>query len=836
MTIKSNRRILFAAILLCILHIRLFSQTMTDEERINLREQIEINFKGDSQIEVGGPYAGVEFHHSSPLPQRISFYYPVANSIDNSTDYWHRDTTHVMRFKIKVNDGVYSELGLRPWEYKLTPYRVDFSKNDSLTAINISYEFCNSSSAFIVKYSIKNTSNLQNKYSFQTSLSNSLRTCHSYKIKKATTTIYDEKTYSFMSAFDDVETQHAQIFILNTGEKPIGAGEYLNNPDKSDLMQFYKKVLKPGEQLEIKQVIGSTAAEEYDSLISYLTNHVEDEIKQYEINLLKNCFGKTGFVTQDADLDQTYRWAEAVIYSNRHYLDGHILPMPCPAEYNFFFTHDMLVTNLANVFHDLKSVKNDLLFLLKHKNLDNIIPHAYYWKDSNYVTEYSGLDNWNHLWFLQLCGTYLRHSNDLELLGKLYPLIMKSVEITLDNQKEDGLMWAARPDGWDIGNSYGPRTFMTTLAIKGLREYIFISTRLGKNLEELFYYENICGKMQSQLVNKLWSDEQNYLINFYEDGSIDRHYYIGSLLAAHFNLLDKEKVSRIAVAAKQNLLDEKIGIYNVFPMDFHLLKEFLKFQDNEVGDPFLYANGGVWQHGNAWYTLNLVADGRKNEAVEFIKKVMTLKGIINSPNGQPAMYEYRCSNYNDELKYGKIDKPQFLWAAGWYKYVLYNIYAIKENEWNISFSPYLNQNQNNIAFDLTLNGQLTKVNITGEGRFVTRILFDKEELPTLVIPEGITGVKNINIMMGKVNSPYLAESNSTLKSCTIHSDSMRIIFKAFAGHDSYAIIIAKKAPKSISVDGKELGKTVKVSKNQVAFEIEIPFIHEYEASEIIITF
>ena len=43
---------------------------------------------------------------------------------------------------------------------------------------------------------------------------------------------------------------------------------------------------------------------------------------------------------------------------------------------------------------------------------------------------------------------------------------------------------------------------------------------------------------------------------------------------------------------------------------------------------------------------------------------MTLDGIINSPNGQPAMYEYRDSNFNNPKEYGKIDKPQFMWAAG----------------------------------------------------------------------------------------------------------------------------------------------------------------------------
>jgi len=50
---------------------------------------------------------------------------------------------------------------------------------------------------------------------------------------------------------------------------------------------------------------------------------------------------------------------------------------------------------------------------------------------------------------------------------------------------------------------------------------------------------------------------------------------------------------------------------------------------------------------------------------------MTIDGIKESPNGQPAMYEYRNSNFNNPAEYGKVDKHQFMWAAGWYLYCIY---------------------------------------------------------------------------------------------------------------------------------------------------------------------
>lgn len=56
------------------------------------------------QIEIGSPCVGVEIHKSSPLLNRIGFYYPVANSFDISTDYWTREHFRVMSLGLKVGD------------------------------------------------------------------------------------------------------------------------------------------------------------------------------------------------------------------------------------------------------------------------------------------------------------------------------------------------------------------------------------------------------------------------------------------------------------------------------------------------------------------------------------------------------------------------------------------------------------------------------------------------------------------------------------------------------------------------------------------------------------
>ena len=82
-----------------------------------------------------------------------------------------------------------------------------------------------------------------------------------------------------------------------------------------------------------------------------------------------------------------------MIASNFHYLNGQFVPMPCPAEYNFFFTHDLLQTSLGVVNFDLEYVKNGLQYLLSLTGPDNVLPHAYYWKDGKYVTEYCNSSN-----------------------------------------------------------------------------------------------------------------------------------------------------------------------------------------------------------------------------------------------------------------------------------------------------------------------------------------------------------------------------------------------------------------------------------------------------------
>jgi hypothetical protein len=819
---------------------------------------LPVNYKGDAQIEVGNQFIGIEMHHSSPALERISLYYPAANSIDQSTDYWRRDTTHVLSLGLKIGDGKREEIGFQPYEFSLTPYSVSFRKSDKDKIVEASYRFASSRPAMVVSYTIMNKTSSSQPFEFDTHLETSVRTSHSFKLKDSAWTEFETEGSAIYTNFDDPQTQNVQIFVANAGEVPVSyysrgnrrafEGELWvsggldikeklipkSNPGSPAAKFLYRKTLAPGEKMTVIQIIGSCRQNEGRAIVSYMLSNYKKEIADFEKNVLDYVTGKGSFKTGDAYFDRSYNWAKAVLSVNRHYIDGTIRPMPCPAEYNFYFSHDVFLTDLAAVNFDLERVKSDLEFTVSLAGRDLIIPHAYYWKDSAYVTEFATPDNWNHFWFIVLSASYLRHSEDTLLLRNLYPYLSKSLSETMKNRKED-IMWAYRPDWWDIGHNYGPRAFMTIMAAKALKDYVYISSRLGENLEDLPELEQQSEKMKEQLNARLWDDSLKYLINYFEDGSEDKHYYIGSLPAADFNLLSPERKTELVRTAEEKLLDKKLGIYTVYPMDFHKLIEYLKFAGNEAGDPFLYINGGIWSQGNAFFALALKAAGRRQDAVDFVRRIMTLDGIMAGPNGQPAMYEYRNGNNKDPLVYGKVDKPQFMWAAGWYIYSLYNLFGIDENEWNVSFNPFLGKGQKTVSFSLNALGKLFNVTLSGKGNYIKSIAYNGRNYPSALIPEDMQEGK-IAVTLGSPGAPYIERTDARLVSCSYKGKTLIAELSAFPGHKNETRIISPLKPKSVLLNGKLQDGNYKTENHNGIYEILIPFTHDKGIDKIQVDF
>jgi glycogen debranching enzyme len=463
------------------------------------------------------------------------------------------------------------------------------------------------------------------------------------------------------------------------------------------------------------------------------------------------------FKVSDSILQETAYWSKACIAANIHYINDWFVPMPCPAEYNFFFTHDLLLTGLGVVYFDLSYVKQGFQFLKFLTKEDSILPHAYYWKDDRFVTEYCQSDNWNHLWFIIAAGSYLKHSDDIETIRSVFPVISKSLKMMLENRGQDDLMYARRPDWWDTGNVYGARAYITILMHKVLKDYVYVVHRLHKKEQDLGNYLKLADRLKKQLVSKLWDDESGYLLNMLDQKTIDRHFYSGSLLAVYYDLLDNGKKHRLLQSAKQILLDQNIGIRNVMPADFHEKIQIYHFQGMESGLAYTYLNGGIWPHANAWFALGLISNNQPDEAKTVISKYLTLQGIRNSPQGQPSFYEYRFADPASP-RYGEIDKPTFLWAAGWYLHVLYQLAGLRENSFNIHFNPMLPKEFDKTEYDLTLNGKLCRIKWSGEGKYFRKIKQDGKLIFSAVISPH-DEPREIEFVSGNPLTPYLADAN-----------------------------------------------------------------------------
>jgi glycogen debranching enzyme len=782
------------------------------------------------QIEVGGRYAGAEFHGSRPLPARVSFFYPVANSIDLSTDYWKRDVSHPMVIGIRRGNAKKEWLGKDEWTYDLSPHRVAFIKKDRRMSYRVSYEFCLNQPAMVQRLIIRNTSRQSTSVEVYTHLKTTLRTCQTYARKDAAWTEYDSTHSAIVTNYDDSDAARATVFVQNAGEQPSnwtsnavelsvsdsGTSNWIRSSDlKGQILPVekkgspvaafvYRKNILPGDSLVIIQVIGSCDRNETAEKIAYLASHWQAEISDYNRFVRQAAEGDVKFTTEDLWLDRSAVWARGLLASNQHYLDGKVVPMPCPAEYNFFFTHDLLLTNLGAVNFDVQRVKRDLLYVASLAK-ENIIPHAYYWRDDGYKTEFCTPENWNHLWFIITAARFLRHSGDIATGQKLYPLITKSLSEMLTQLKPDTLMHAFRPDWWDIGHRDGPRSYITILTIRALRDYLYISTVLDRRSEKLLDYERLSDGMQRALGEKLWDDKLQYLIN-YNDSLKDTHFYMGSLLAPVYNVLEQRKSKELLATASKQLLREPVGVMVVAPPDFHTdsMRTFFKFVGNEAGDPYIYANGGVWPHANAVYALALNATGRTEEALKFVKSMMTLDGIAASPNGLPAMYEYRMSDPTSK-DFGKIDKPSFMWAAGFYLNVLYALSGFQDNEWNLSLAGKLPLPLSRVQCSYTF-GSMHDVSIEGKASKLKSLQSDGNEIASLVLPNSVMNNHALNIRYGSPTRPYLEQLNAIVDSIWLNRDAtrMEIVLSSFRGHQIVMKVVALRNPIRIMADGKQV--------------------------------
>ncbi|MCD6309553.1 MAG: hypothetical protein J7M18_02500, partial [Candidatus Eremiobacteraeota bacterium] len=159
------------------------------------RLQVEME-AGPAKIEVGGPFVGAKFVSGSPLPTRIAFFYPVANTIDLRDVPWGGNMPQVLYLGLKIGDGPGKLVGTGPFAYKITPYSVSFQDSDEEKIIDINYRFCKNKPAMIAEIEITNNGKATVPFEVYTHMLVPLRTCHSYDLKDKAWTEFDKKGYS----------------------------------------------------------------------------------------------------------------------------------------------------------------------------------------------------------------------------------------------------------------------------------------------------------------------------------------------------------------------------------------------------------------------------------------------------------------------------------------------------------------------------------------------------------------------------------------------------------------------------------------------------------------
>lgn len=795
-----NTRLLFVVFIITAVFVH---TTHTSEHN-----DLAIPFEGKyGQIEIGGRYVGAEFHNSFPMPSRISFFYPVANSIDLSSDYWRRGyESHPSSLFLSI-DGITEAIGTQPWKYEWTPFHAIFSREEEQYSATIEYRFAEDIPIMVVRMRFINNAAEAKEFRIFTGLSLSVRTSHTFALKDSGELLKADIS-SVVIGYPDRDTDSTAVFVVSAGGIPAhwsGYGIRTMNDDGVFIKQpravfDYVHELAPGEEMEIIHIIGSSRMSEWNRVVAELSDRWEESVNAYEQRVMTYALDPV-FIVDRAEHMQTLRWSRALLEANLHYIDGAYAPMPCPAEYNFYFTHDMLLTNLGSVVFDVGRVRDDLIFLQSLTGPDNILPHAHYWKDDDYRTEFAGSDNWNHLWLIILLNSYLLHSGDGVLVSSLYPVADKSLQLILENY-QDGLMYASRPDWWDIGNIYGARAYLTILTIRAIDSFTSMTVRLGRGETKAISYLEKSARMKNELINKLWDDDAGFLLNMLDRKNIDRHYYAGSLLASVFDIIYQEKKQMLLETARRELLDENLGIRNVMPADFHDLIDIYQFNGMEAGEQYQYINGGVWPHGNAWYALGLLAAGMPDEAEAVVRKYMTLEGISNSPRGQPSFFEYRNAD-SESVRYGEIDKPSFLWAGGWYLHVLYRLAGVRENGWNISFDPQIPAVFDTVQYSIWNKGEQIDVDMTGDGDYFKKILFNGKRNYSAVLHRN---KRSLSFERGKPITPYLANASCIIGDVRFDQDeiSLHITGLGVSGQTTRLSVVSPLPVVGVNCSGGEI--------------------------------
>jgi hypothetical protein len=172
--------------------------------------------------------------------------------------------------------------------------------------------------------------------------------------------------------------------------------------------------------------------------------------------------------------------------------------------------------------------------------------------------------------------------------------------------------------------------------------------------------------------------------------------------------------------------------------------------------------------------------------------------------GQPAMFEYRYSDPASP-EYGRIDKPSFLWAGGFYLKTLYALFGVEENEWNISLSPALPPEIDSCAYTLEA-GRSRTVTVTANIPRSASLVDNMGPLYTRVIPSPRAAGRTRQLHFGAAEMPFLLSANAIVQMVSYDPPKRRLAcdVRSFDGHQT-TLLVAGKTPATATVDGAVTG-------------------------------
>ena len=183
---------------------------------------------------------------------------------------------------------------------------------------------------------------------------------------------------------------------------------------------------------------------------------------------------------------------------------------------------------------------------------------------------------------------------------------------------------------------------------------------------------------------------------------------------------------------------------------------------------------------------------------------MTVDGAAQSPNGQPAMYEYRYAD-TSSTEFGRIDKPSFLWAGRLYLYTLYLLFGVSENEWNLSLAGPVLDTFESVHYSLTFRNR-KEVVTRAKGQRLRSLDFDGTSIPSFVLPTSVRQADHVKIEFGNPEIPYVQGVTAILHSVRFEKETKSLYpeLASSSGHEVNAHVITRAKPTKVIVDGNPI--------------------------------